>query len=172
MLFIEPPAPSDLQELLSFELENRGFFERSINARPPGYYSEDGVAGAIELAALDARRDTAYQFLIRNDAGSLVGRINLIRVRRAHFHSAELGYRIAERFGGQGYATEAVRLIVAKAFDDLGLKRIEATARPENAGSVTVLSRNGFTQFGRSTQSFELHGNWYDLLHFERRAPD
>jgi ribosomal-protein-alanine N-acetyltransferase len=48
--------------------------------------------------------------------------------------------------------------------------RVEATTRPENVGSTQVLLRNAFTQFGRSTRSFQLAGAWYDLLYFEKRA--
>jgi RimJ/RimL family protein N-acetyltransferase len=45
-------------------------------------------------------------------------------------------------------------------------------ARPcaGNLGSVRVLLRNGFVQFGHSRNSFELGGLWYDRLHFERHA--
>ena len=111
----------------------------------------------------------AYSYLIRDDAGQLVGRINLTRVRRAHYHSAELGYRIAESETGKGYAKEAVRLMLFQAAEAHELVRLEATARPENIGSTRVLLHNGFNQFGRSTQSFEMGGNWYDLAHFERR---
>jgi len=44
--------------------------------------------------------------------------------------------------------------------------RIEAIARPENQGSVRVLERNGFQQFGHSRHSFELGGQWFDRLLF------
>ena len=170
MLSLEPPLPQHLAELLAFETSNRAFFERTINARPPSYYAESSLAEAIAAAQRDAHSDAAYQYLIRDRAGTLVGRVNLSRVRRAHFHSAELGYRIAERASGQGYASEAVRQVIAKAFAEHGLQRLEATARPENLGSVKVLTRNGFSQYGRSTKSFELGGQWYDLLHYELRA--
>ena len=168
-LEIAPPRPADLNALLAFELQNRAFFESHINARPAGYYSVDGVGTAIELAQREAQDDRAYQYLVW-DAGVLVGRVNLSKVRRAHFHSAELGYRIAQSAGGRGFASEAVRQALAKAFDEHGLVRVEATARAENEGSTRVLQKNGFTPFGRSTKSFELAGTWYDLLHYERRA--
>lgn len=170
MLTLEPPALHQVDELLAFETRNRAFFEQSINARAASYYSESGVAQALEAARRDAENDSAYQYLVRDSAGELVGRVNLTRVRRAHFHSAELGYRMAQSAGGRGYASEAVRQVVDKAFGTHGLKRLEATVRPENEGSVKVLLRNGFTAFGRSTRSFELAGHWYDLLHFERHA--
>jgi [ribosomal protein S5]-alanine N-acetyltransferase len=168
-LQIVPPRTADPEALLAFELENRAFFESLINARPAGYYSVEGVGAAIELAQREAQDDQAYQYLVW-DAGVLVGRVNLSRVRRAHFYSAELGYRIAQSASGRGIASEAVRQALAKAFDEHRLVRVEATARPENEGSTRVLLKNGFTPFGRSTRSFELAGAWYDLLHYERRA--
>lgn len=166
-----PPSPEDRDDLLAFEVRNRSFFEANINARPVEYYMPGGVDAAIASATEDARLDRAYQYLIRDANGALVGRVNLTRVRRAHFHSAELGYRIGEAETGKGYARAAVRQVVATAFSALGLVRIEATSRPENVGSTRILLGAGFVQYGRSSQSFELGGVWYDLLHFERRAP-
>ncbi|HEV6968541.1 GNAT family N-acetyltransferase [Roseateles sp.] len=170
MIHLLPPTPEVADELLRFETDNRAFFEARINARPPGYYSLEGVRAAIELAVREAREDKGYQFLVRDADGELVGRINLVNVKRAHFHSAELGYRMAESACGKGYASEAVRQVLAIAFGDLGLRRLEANARVDNEGSVRVLLRNGFSVYGRSTKSFELGGVWHDRLHFERHA--
>jgi [ribosomal protein S5]-alanine N-acetyltransferase len=164
------PTANDLEDLFAFETQNRAYFEANINARPATYYSLEGVAAAIVAAEQDAKNDTAYQFLVRNSANVLVARVNLTRVRRAHFHSAELGYRVAQSETGKGYASEAVRVILQKAFSELKLMRVEATAHAENVGSHRVLERNGFTQFGRSTNSFELNGVWHDSLLFERRC--
>jgi [ribosomal protein S5]-alanine N-acetyltransferase len=172
MLSLQPPVLNDTDELLAFEMRHREFFERNINARAANFYSESGVKQAIADAMRDAESGSAYQYLIRDSFGTLVGRVNLTRVRRAHFHSAELGYRVGENFSGKGHATEAVRQVIERAFGEHRLMRLEATARPENEGSVKVLSRNGFSKFGQSTRSFELAGRWCDLLHFELRADD
>lgn len=168
-LVLAPPTPADAAELEAFEFGNRAFFEAHINARPAGYYLPGGVMAAIEAAQREAAEDRSYQFLARDPAGQLVARVNLSRVRRQHFHSAEIGYRVAQAHGRQGYAGQLVRLATDLAFGELGLQRVEACARAENIGSVKALLRNGFTQFGRSIQSFELAGCWHDLLHFERR---
>jgi len=171
MIHLLPPTADVAAELLRFETVNRAFFEAHVNARPAGYYSSEGVQAAISLAEREAATDKGYQFLVRDAAGELVGRVNLVNVRRAHFHSAELGYRMAESACGKGYASEAVRLILDKAFGELALRRLEANARVGNQGSVRVLLRNGFREYGRSTRSFELGGIWHDRLHFERHAP-
>jgi len=164
---IRPVAAADADTLLRFELAHRAYFETWVNHRDPSFYSAQGVAAAIAAAESARARDQAFQYLIEDD-GRLVGRVNLTNVRRDHFECADLGYRIGEHDGGRGVASRAVALCLAEAFGPLGLRRIEAVARPENQGSVRVLQRNGFAQFGHSRRSFELGGRWYDRLLFER----
>lgn len=164
---LSPPTSKDLEDLTAFEFANRAFFEASINARPLSYYAAGGIQEAIDTAIREAAEDKGYQFLARNADGALVARVNLARVRREHFQGAELGYRVAQSHIGKGYATEAVRLALHIAFQTLKLHRIEASVRPDNTGSIQVLLRNGFTQYGRSTSSFQLAGQWHDLCHFE-----
>ncbi|WAC75083.1 GNAT family N-acetyltransferase [Roseateles sp. SL47] len=169
-LSIQPLSEGDVEELRQFEFLNRTFFESRINARPPKFYEAGGVEAAVAEALREVAEDRGYQYLIRNAAGRLVGRINLSHVRRQHFHSCELGYRIGESENGKGYASAAVKLMLAQAFGPLGLMRVEARARADNMGSVRVLQRNGFTQFGRSQRSFEIGGEWFDVLCFEVHA--
>ena len=166
MLEIHAPTLEDSEALLEFELENRAYFETWINAREDGYYNLSAVRHAIETAQSDASTDKAYQFLVKLN-GIIVGRINLTGVTRPYFNKASLGYRIGERFGGNGYATKAVELALEKGRVDLDLWRIEATVRPENKGSCRVLQRNGFIAYGTARRSMKLHGAWYDLIHFE-----
>jgi ribosomal-protein-alanine N-acetyltransferase len=166
-LRIRPVARGDAAALLRFELEHRAFFERWINTRDPSFYSAHGVDAAIGAAEAARANDQAFQYLVVEDE-RIVGRVNLTSVRRTHFQCADLGYRIGEHDGGRGLASQAVALCLAEAFGPLGLVRVEAVARPENRGSVRVLERNGFRQFGHSRRSFELGGQWFDRLLFER----
>lgn len=168
-LRIRRPVAADAAELLRFELANRAYFETWINARDESFYSAEGVRSALVAADQAWAGDRAYQYLVVDDA-RIVGRVNLNAIRRSHFNSAELGYRVGERERGRGIASRAVALCLAEAFDMHALWRIEATARPENKASVRVLERNGFQGFGHSRRSFRLHGEWFDLLHFERHA--
>ena len=158
---------ADAPALLGFELTHRAYFESWVNARDPKFYSEQGVAAAIAAAEAARASDQAFQYLVVEDE-RIVGRVNLTAVRRRHFQCADLGYRIGEHDGGRGVASRAVALCLEQAFGTHGLGRIEAIARPENKGSIRVLERNGFRQFGRSRRSFELGGQWFDRLLFER----
>ena len=167
MIEIHHPTLDDAEALLEFELENRAYFESWINAREDSYYTLSSVRQAIATAQGDVSADKAYQFLAKRKE-VIVGRVNLSGVIRPYFNKALLGYRIGERFAGDGYATKAVELVLNKARDDFDLWRIEASVRPENQASSRVLTRNGFTVYGTARRSMKLHGIWYDLLHFER----
>ena len=129
------------------------------------------MAEAIAEASTDADGDLGYQFLLKEEDGRIVARANLSAVKRAHFQSAVLGYRVAQAACGKGVASEAVRQVLGIAFGELGLVRVEADVRIDNAASARVLLRNGFVQFGHSRRSFEMKGVWYDRLHFECHAP-
>ncbi|MGE5591524.1 MAG: GNAT family N-acetyltransferase [Bacillota bacterium] len=63
---------------------------------------------------------------------------------------AEVGYRIAKRHNGKGYATQALKLILDDAFGKYGLHAVEANTTPDNIGSQIVLIKNGFELVGRS----------------------
>lgn len=160
----------DASPLWAFETAHRQYFESWINARDASFYTPEGFDQALQTALRSQANDQAYHYVIW-EGGELVGRINLTQVKRQHFHSASLGYRIAPTHGGQGLASEAVAAVMQKAFHTHGLQRLEATARPENPASVRVLLKNGFQQFGHSRCSLQLHRQWFDLLYFEAHAP-
>lgn len=62
--------------------------------------------------------------------------------------SAELGYWIGEEYQGKGYATEASRVLIKRAFDDLNIERIYASYKCENMASKRVLEKLGFRYYG------------------------
>ena len=163
-----PPSSADLPALLSFELDNRAYFERWVTARAPSYYHQEAIAAASEQAQRERQQDLAYQYLAKQD-GQIIGRVNLTAVTRPYFNKATLGYRIGERFGGRGYATRVVALLLEEAFGTLELWRVEATARPQNLASIAVMQRNGFHQYGHSEKAMRFQDAWSDLLYFERR---
>ncbi|HEX8366332.1 MAG TPA: GNAT family N-acetyltransferase [Allosphingosinicella sp.] len=60
----------------------------------------------------------------------------------------ELGYWLAPRHWGRGYATEAARAVLAAARDSLRLRRIEAGHFLDNPASGRVLDKLGFRPTG------------------------
>jgi RimJ/RimL family protein N-acetyltransferase len=70
----------------------------------------------------------------------------------------ELGYRIVAAQWGRGYATEIARMLVRRAFDELGAPRVVATTMAVNTASRRVLERAGL----RHVRTFHL--DWVDPL--------
>ena len=169
---LHPIAAADAAELLRFELENRAFFEKSIAGFGDDYYNLKTVERITAERVQDWQEDRSYYYLIQDAAGELVGRINLFGVRRGPAQSAEVGYRIAERHGGKGYATAAVGLVLKDAFGTHKLHRVEAATSPRNIGSQLVLLKNGFEFWGRARCSYLLNGVWEDTVMLERLADD
>lgn len=169
---LHPIAEADAAELLHFELENRAYFERAMAGFGDAYYNLETVEHTIAERVQDWRDDEAYFYLVRDAAGELVGRISLFDVRRGPLQRAEVGYRIAERHSGKGYATAAVGLVLTDAFSVYNLHRLEGVTSPTNIGSQLVLLRNGFGFWGRARSSYRLNGVWEDSVLFERLADE
>lgn len=60
----------------------------------------------------------------------------------------EVGYYLGRSAWGRGLATEIARRLVEHGFDDLGLERIVAVVRPDNAASQNVLAKAGLRKVG------------------------
>ena len=92
--------------------------------------------GGLEAAAIQR---TDYPFAIVT-GGELVGVIGI----SAGHGAIELGYWLGRSAWGMGYATEAGRLTLGFAFDELELEDITAGHFVDNAASGRVLQKLGF----------------------------
>ena len=59
-------------------------------------------------------------------------------------HRAQVGYVVAKPFWGRGFATSAVRQLVASLEASPGISRIWATCALDNPASARVLEKSGF----------------------------
>jgi ribosomal-protein-alanine N-acetyltransferase len=84
--------------------------------------------------------------------------------------SANLGYWVAERANGRGFATKAVGELVPIAFGELVLHRLEAGTLVDNVASQRVLEKNGFEQFGIARGYLHIGGQWRDHVLFQLLA--
>ncbi len=73
---------------------------------------------------------------------------------------------IGQRFAGRGLGTAAVAAMVAYAFDDLNLHRVEAACVPDNTASRRVLEKTGFRLEGQARAYLKINGAWADHLLF------
>ena len=79
--------------------------------------------------------------------GQMIGAIGL--TTNAMNRRAELHYDLDETHWGKGIMSQAIEAVIAFAFKEMGLIRIEAITMDANTASHKVLTKNGFAHEGR-----------------------
>ena len=118
-----------------------------------------------------ARRGALLPFAITVDR-ALAGHVMIGNVVREPLLSAYVGYWCDTRLTGHGVTTAAVALAVDHCFGPVGLHRLEATVRPENAASIRVLAKLGFREEGLFRRYLDVDGQWRDHLCFAITAEE
>lgn len=162
----------DAPVLARMEQEDRDFLAPWGPAREEAWFAEDGQREEIRARLDQHRLGLCVPHVVLDDAGAVIGRINLNTVVRGAFQSCSLGYWIRSSANGRGHATAAAAAMLRVAFADLGLHRVEAGTLVHNAASQRVLERNGFTRFGLAPQYLRIAGRWQDHVLFQVLDPD
>ncbi|WP_370151536.1 GNAT family N-acetyltransferase [Streptacidiphilus sp. EB129] len=140
----------ELREILPAEAENLAAGgSGGIGWVPDGPYrgTRDACTGMTRAVQAGGYEPAWGVFaIIRLEDGAAVGGIG--------FHGppsdgvAEIGYDLAASARGNGYATEAARLLVARALARPGVSHLIAHTEPGNTASQAVLTRVGFERDG------------------------
>lgn len=93
---------------------------------------------------------------------TLTGMIHLSQIIHGFFQNAFLSYWIGKSYEGRGWMSEAMRLALHCAFEDLYLHRLEANIQPGNLSSIALVKRLGFVKEGFSEKYLKVDGEWKD----------
>ena len=92
---------------------------------------------------------------------TLIGSIGLWQIEKENYR-AELGYVLHPDHHGKGIMDEAVKAVIAYAFDIMKLHSIGATINPENGASARVLERNNFVREAYFRENYFFDGKFLD----------
>jgi ribosomal-protein-alanine N-acetyltransferase len=134
------------EALLAFERDNRAYFARTVPDRGDAYFAH--FADRLRALLAEQERGSCHFHVVPGDDGGIAARVNLVDVDPAD-GSAELGYRVAERYAGRGLATAAVREVCRTAAGTYGLRAPTAVTHEDHPASRRVLARAGFAGTGR-----------------------
>jgi ribosomal-protein-alanine N-acetyltransferase len=105
----------------------------------------------------------AFGFFIgRLEDDAFLGVININDVIFGGFRSGTLGYYIGADYARRGYMSEALSLVLDRAFTELKLHRIESNIQPGNTASLALVRRLGFRKEGFSPSFLQIDGVWRD----------
>jgi [ribosomal protein S5]-alanine N-acetyltransferase len=164
---LRTPEMTDYAAWAALRQESRGFLVPWEPEWPANDLKRSAFRARLKRYYRDIASDSSYPFFIIS-AGDrrLLGAITLSNVRRGVAQMGTLGYWIGAPHAGQGYMTEAVRLVLHFASDHLQLHRIEAACLPHNAASIALLRRAGFAQEGYARAYLKINGQWQDHMLF------
>ena len=126
-------------------------------------YADVGeVRSYLDLQLADLERFEFYPWAITLQGDDKpVGNCTLFGVDRDN-RRCLLGYGLTPTLQGRGLASEAVKLAINFAFDELGLHRIETDIDPRNESSWRLVERLGFQREGLLRQRWYVNGEIAD----------
>jgi ribosomal-protein-alanine N-acetyltransferase len=108
-------------------------------------------------------RRTRLVWAVRYD-GQFAGQLSVWRFAWGANRSAELGYWIDERLAGRGITPTALAMAADHCFLVLGVHRLVASIRPENAASRRAVEKLGFRDEGIRVREVHIDGAWRDHI--------
>jgi ribosomal-protein-alanine N-acetyltransferase len=110
-----------------------------------------------------ARSGLALPFAVTYD-DRLAGQLTIGNIVRGSLNAGYAGYWIDERRAGRGVTPTALALAVDHCFSAVGLHRVEANIRPENAASRRVVEKLGFREEGLRRRYLHIAGGYRDHI--------
>jgi [ribosomal protein S5]-alanine N-acetyltransferase len=157
-LRLRPLDDADANDL--FALHSSAYVLRYWDAPPwtERVRSERFIAACRQMAVEGTGARLAVD---RVSDGTFIGWCGLVQWN-PDYRSAALGYCFDAAAWGQGYATEAARVLLRWAFDTLDLNRVQAETDTRNTASARVLEKLGFVREGTLREDCIVNGEVSD----------
>ncbi|MCP5096768.1 MAG: GNAT family N-acetyltransferase [Chloroflexi bacterium] len=119
----------------------------------------------VEWAKKQTGADGLTILAIENMAGEFAGTCNLHNQNDRHGHTS-FAIRIFRDFRRQGYAADAIQILLRYAFDELRYQKVNSETAAFNTSSIKLHENLGFTIEGRRRQMVYSDGRFHDEILF------
>lgn len=160
-IHLSPIVPADREAILS-HVQDRELsrFTRVVPYPYPPDLADQWITSVADDLARNGRETI---WAIRDEAGRMIGTVELAPGALGKEHTSEIGYWLAKPYWGRGIMTAVVRHVVDLGFREFGLERITAHVFVLNSASARVLEKNGFVieapllrkEYRRDGQTFD-----------------
>lgn len=122
---------------------------------------------AILTAAGQSPRTVYYLAIVDRSDGAYIGEIGYhVSLRTELGCRADLGYFTRKQYWNRGIVTEAVRAVLADAFEERDIWKMTSGCLAENVASERVLIKAGFTKEGELRRHQFHEGAWKDRVEY------
>ncbi len=140
-------------------------FVRLLDTDPARLLSVDKYKEWFEKDLVEQQKNDELFFLIRTLEEDLtIGLIGLDGIQWVH-GDAWVGIGLGEReYWGEGYGTDAMRILLRYAFEELNLHRLSLSVFEYNSRAIRSYEKVGFVIEGRVRQFLNRDGRRYDMI--------
>ena len=132
---------------------------------------EDAQAWLTRMDTLAQSGESRQLVIVRNADAAVMGTVLLFRYEEGSAR-LEIGYVLGRAHWRQGYAREALGAVLAHAFGDMSIRRIEAQVNTANTASNALLLALGFQHEGLLRQRWVDKGAARDVHFYGCLATD
>lgn len=145
-----------------FDTETRRFLEYQLDLPPVSL-----VEYTEQLKDICEFKDTSKitSFAIDRLDGEFVGWINMVIGNPRHGNFT-FGISIFREHQRQGYAEDAIRLILRYGFNEFRLHKCNSECLAINPGSIRLHQKLGFHEEGRRRKMVYMDGDYHDIILF------
>ena len=166
-------SENDASALQAYYAANRIHLQPWEPARQESFFDLDAITDRLRaMAHQTATGNALHLVLFEREGGQLIGECNFTNIVRGPFQACHLGFSLAKVVEGKGLMRESLAVAIQYVFRNIGLHRIMANYRPENARSEHLLASLGFEKEGLARSYLKINGVWADHVLTSLVNPD
>lgn len=156
-LYLRPLEAADLNLYVALLQDSEGL---RLTGTQRTFTRDDAARWLSSLAGRDDRVDLA---IILRDTGELIGEVVLNDIDQGN-RMANLRIGLRTAYTNRGYGSEALRLMILYAFEEVRLHRLELGVYAFNPRAIHVYQRLGFRLEGRRRDVLYMDGVYHDSI--------
>lgn len=162
-LVLHPPHPGMAAALLEVLQKNQHHFNLFLPWAAQVNTPEKARRFLLETALFNQGGQKLILFLYFRK--KLIGSAGLMRIDQQNAR-AEIGFWLDADWEGQGLMSQSLRALIAKAFTDLSLQRLDMRVIAQNQRAIQLTAALNFRQEGILRRAIQLNDTFHDLILF------